>query len=96
MWAFSSWDPDKQKARGYATGSLQYTGITHRKKRQDCSADFRLTEYRCSIMEVLVPIWAAGAETSSRNESFVCRTTPHYGSTLREASYSVRPYDTRN
>ena len=28
--------------------------------------------------------------------SFVCQTTPHFGSTSRKASYSVRGYDTPN
>ena len=41
-----------------------------------------------------VPVWAAGAETPSRTKSFVCRTTPHYGSTSRGVSYSVRKYHT--
>ena len=38
---------------------------------------------------------AAGAETPSRNKSFVCHSTPHFDSTSREVSYSVRPYHTR-
>jgi hypothetical protein len=29
-------------------------------------------------------------------KSFVCHTTPHYGSTSREVSYSVLAYHTRN
>ena len=58
------------------------------------SADFRLTEYRCIIVEV-IQYGAAGAEASSRTKSFVCHTTPHSGSTSREVSYSVRGYDTR-
>ena len=29
-------------------------------------------------------------------QSFVCHTTPHYGSTSRKVSYSVRAYHTRN
>ncbi len=32
--------------------------------------------------------------TSSRIKSFVCQTTPHFGSTSREVSYSVRDYHT--
>ena len=32
--------------------------------------------------------------TSSRTKSFVCQTTPHFGSTLRKVSYSVPVYDT--
>ena len=32
--------------------------------------------------------------TSSRIKSFVCQTTPHFGSTSREVSYSVRAYHT--
>ena len=39
---------------------------------------------------------AAGADTPSRTVSFVCQTTPHFGSTLREVSYSVPMYHTRN
>ena len=39
---------------------------------------------------------SAGADASSRIvRSFVCQTTPHFGSTLREVSYSVRTYHTR-
>ena len=34
--------------------------------------------------------------TSSQTASFVCQTTPHFGSTLREVSYSVPMYHTRN
>ena len=41
-------------------------------------------------------MWAAGAEISSRTMSFVCQTTPHFGSTSREVSYSVRAYHTIN
>ena len=41
-------------------------------------------------------MWAAGAEISSRTVSFVCQTTPHFGSTSREVSYSVPPYHTSN
>ena len=33
--------------------------------------------------------------TPSRTKSFVCQTTPHFGSTSREVSYSVRSYHTR-
>ena len=29
------------------------------------------------------------------HESFVCHSTPHFDSTSREVSYSVRPYHTR-
>ena len=32
--------------------------------------------------------------TSSRTKSFVCQTTPHFGSTSRKVSYSVRSYIT--
>ena len=39
---------------------------------------------------------SAGADASSRTvKSFVCQTTPHFGSTLREVSYSVLAYHTR-
>ena len=52
------------------------------------------TEYRCLHIRGYL-IWAAGAEASSRTEkSFVCQTTPHFGSTSREVSYSVRNYHT--
>ncbi len=37
---------------------------------------------------------AAGADTLSREKPFVCQTTPHFGSTLRKASYSVQGYHT--
>ena len=40
------------------------------------------------------PICAAGADTSSRVKPFVCQTTPHFGSTSREVSYSVPAYHT--
>jgi len=33
--------------------------------------------------------------TSSWTMSFVCQTTPHFDSTSREVSYSVREYHTR-
>ena len=39
---------------------------------------------------------AAGADTLSREKPFVCQTTPHFGSTLRKASYSVQGYLTTN
>ena len=35
------------------------------------------------------PLCAAGAEAPSRTASFVCHTTPHFGSTSRRDSYSV-------
>jgi len=47
------------------------------------SRQIRLTEYRCYIKEMIL-YGAAGADTSSRTKSFVCQTTPHYGSTSRE------------
>ena len=37
---------------------------------------------------------AAGADTLSREKPFVCQTTPHFGSTLRKASYSVHAHHT--
>ena len=37
---------------------------------------------------------AAGADTLSREKPFVCQTTPHFGSTLRKASYSVWEHHT--
>lgn len=36
----------------------------------------------------------AGAEPLSRRNSFVCQTTPHFGSTSRRGSYSVGGYCT--
>ena len=40
-------------------------------------------------------MWAAGAVTPSRKNSFVLRATPRPGGTSREVSYSVLPYHTR-
>ena len=55
----------------------------------------RPTEYRCYIKEGEIQCATAGAAALSRNESFVCQTTPHFGSTSRRVSYSVRKYHTR-
>ena len=50
-------------------------------------------EYRCYIKEGLL-YGAAGADTSSRAKPFVCHSTPHFDSTSRKVSYSVRTYHT--
>ena len=44
----------------------------------------------------LTPICAAGADTSSRKTSFVCQTTPHFGSTSREVPTLFATYHIRN
>ena len=38
---------------------------------------------------------ASGCGYLIAEKSFVCHTTPHFDSTLREVSYSVRNYHTR-
>ena len=49
---------------------------------------------RCYIKEGILYA-TAGAKTSSRTKSFVCQTTPHFGSTSRKVSYSVLCHFTR-
>ena len=80
-------DPGKQKAPVITQGSIW--------PRAAVQPIFRRTEYRCYIKEHL-HYGAAGADTSSRNKSFVCHTTPHLGNTSREVSYSVRDNHTIN
>ena len=48
------------------------------------------TEYRCFIKEVSIMRSGCGNPIAENFFSFVCQTTPHYGSTSREGSYSVR------
>lgn len=55
----------------------------------------RPTEYRCYIKED-APNMAQRVRIPHRGQkSFVCHPTPHFDSTSREVSYSVRSHHTR-
>ena len=77
--------PYNEKPLRHSRRGAVPTWITRGEGGSEKQPTIRPTEYRCYIKEGFHQYATAGADTPSRTKSFVCQTTPHYGSTSRRA-----------